>query len=149
MKRGGTETISAPPQRAPLVDLLGTPHAVHWAQRAEEGRAANVTAVRVQFLDENREDLTGRLRSLELDHRVRPAVHRGHRFAGRLGTRRAIARGDLLATPATGAYGRVMASNYNSVLWPAGAGVRDGVARVLIRRDTIEDLLSWDVAPGA
>ena len=42
-----------------------------------------------------------------------------------------------------------MASNYNSVLRPAVVGVRDGVARVLIRRDTIEDLLSWDVAPGA
>jgi diaminopimelate decarboxylase len=60
-----------------------------------------------------------------------------------------IARGDLLAVPATGAYGRVMASNYNSVLRPAVVGVREGVARVLIRRDTIEDLLSWDVAPGA
>jgi diaminopimelate decarboxylase len=58
-----------------------------------------------------------------------------------------IARGDLLAVPATGAYGRVMASNYNSVLRPAVVGVRDGKSRVLIRRDTIEDLLDWDVAP--
>ena len=60
-----------------------------------------------------------------------------------------IARGDLLAVPATGAYGRVMASNYNSVLRPAVVGVRDGVARVLIRRDTLEDLLSWDIPQGA
>ena len=60
-----------------------------------------------------------------------------------------IARGDLLAVPATGAYGRVMASNYNSVLRPAVVGVRDGASRVLIRRDTLADLLDWDVAPGS
>ncbi len=58
-----------------------------------------------------------------------------------------IARGDLLAVPATGAYGRVMASNYNAVLRPAVVAVRDGQSRVLIRRDTMEDLLGWDVAP--
>ncbi|MCB2411864.1 diaminopimelate decarboxylase [Demequina sp. TTPB684] len=58
-----------------------------------------------------------------------------------------IARGDLLAVPATGAYGRVMASNYNSILRPAVVAVRDGQSRVLIRRDTLEDLLGWDVAP--
>ncbi|WP_291378352.1 diaminopimelate decarboxylase, partial [Demequina sp.] len=58
-----------------------------------------------------------------------------------------VARGDLLAVPATGAYGRVMASNYNSVLRPAVVAVRDGASRVLIRRDTLDDLLGWDVAP--
>jgi diaminopimelate decarboxylase len=56
-----------------------------------------------------------------------------------------IARGDLLAVPATGAYGRVMASNYNAVLRPAVVSVKDGEATVHIRRDTMEDLLSWDV----
>lgn len=55
------------------------------------------------------------------------------------------ARGDLLAVPATGAYGRVMASNYNSVLRPAVVAVKDGASRVLIRRDTMADLLDWDV----
>lgn len=58
-----------------------------------------------------------------------------------------IERGDLLAVPATGAYGRVMANNYNAALRPAVVSVRDGEATLLIRRDTIEDLLSWDVAP--
>jgi diaminopimelate decarboxylase len=58
-----------------------------------------------------------------------------------------IKRGDLLAVPATGAYGRVMANNYNSALRPAVVSVRDGKATVHIRRDTVEDLLSWDVAP--
>jgi len=56
-----------------------------------------------------------------------------------------VARGDLLAVPATGAYGRVMANNYNSVLRPAVVAVRDGKSRVLIRRDTLADLLDWDV----
>jgi len=58
-----------------------------------------------------------------------------------------IARGDLLAVPATGAYGRVMANNYNSALRPAVISVRDGEATVHVRRDTLEDLFSWDVAP--
>ncbi|GIG55441.1 diaminopimelate decarboxylase [Demequina activiva] len=57
------------------------------------------------------------------------------------------ARGDLLAVAATGAYGRSMASNYNAILRPAVVAVRDGSSQVLIRRDTMEDLLGWDVAP--
>jgi diaminopimelate decarboxylase len=56
-----------------------------------------------------------------------------------------VERGDLLAVPATGAYGRVMSSNYNSVLRPAVVSVKDGEATVHIRRDTLEDLLDWDV----
>ncbi|MDN4471740.1 diaminopimelate decarboxylase [Demequina zhanjiangensis] len=58
-----------------------------------------------------------------------------------------VDRGDLLAVPATGAYGRVMANNYNGLLRPAVVSVRDGEATLLIRRDTMEDLLRWDVAP--
>ena len=56
-------------------------------------------------------------------------------------------RGDILAIPATGAYGRVMSSNYNALLRPAVVAVRGGAAHELVRRDTIEDLLAWDVAP--
>lgn len=59
-----------------------------------------------------------------------------------------VARGDLLAVPATGAYGRSMASNYNALLRPAVVSVRDGQATTLIRRDTLDDLLSWDVPAG-
>ncbi|MFV0286949.1 MAG: diaminopimelate decarboxylase [Demequina sp.] len=55
-------------------------------------------------------------------------------------------RGDLLAVAATGAYGRSMASTYNAALRPAVVAVRDGASKVLVRRDTLEDLLSWDVA---
>lgn len=55
-----------------------------------------------------------------------------------------IAAGDLLAVPVTGAYGRSMASTYNLVPRPAVVAVRDGQARVLVRRDTIADLLALD-----
>ncbi|NJQ04990.1 diaminopimelate decarboxylase [Streptomyces lonarensis] len=53
--------------------------------------------------------------------------------------------GDLLAVPATGAYCRSMASNYNHVARPPVVAVRDGRARVLLRRETEEDLLRLDV----
>jgi diaminopimelate decarboxylase len=56
-----------------------------------------------------------------------------------------LAPGDLLAVPGTGAYCRSMASNYNHALRPPVVAVRDGVARVVIRRETEDDLLATDV----
>lgn len=56
-----------------------------------------------------------------------------------------IAPGDLLATPATGAYGRSMASNYNHVPRPPVIAVKDGKARVIVRRENEADLLALDV----
>lgn len=56
-----------------------------------------------------------------------------------------LAPGDLLAVPATGAYCRSMASNYNHALRPPVVAVRDGAARVIVRRETEEDLLRLDV----
>jgi diaminopimelate decarboxylase len=53
--------------------------------------------------------------------------------------------GDLLAVPGTGAYCRSMASNYNHVPRPPVVAVRDGAARVIVRRETEEDLLNLDV----
>jgi diaminopimelate decarboxylase len=53
--------------------------------------------------------------------------------------------GDLLATPATGAYGYAMASNYNKVPRPAVAFLRDGEARIVVRRETAEDLVRLDI----
>ena len=55
-----------------------------------------------------------------------------------------IAEGDLLVTPVTGAYGYSMASNYNKVPRPAVLFVRDGQARVVIDRETPEDLVRLD-----
>jgi len=56
-----------------------------------------------------------------------------------------IVPGDLLATPATGAYGRSMASNYNHVPRPPVVAVRNGRARVIVRRENEADLLALDV----
>ncbi len=53
--------------------------------------------------------------------------------------------GDLLATPVTGAYGHSMGSNYNKVLRPAVVFVRDGAARLVVRRETNDDLLTTDM----
>ena len=53
--------------------------------------------------------------------------------------------GDLLAVPGTGAYCRSMASNYNHVPRPPVVAVRDGAARVIVRRETEDDLLALDV----
>ncbi|MFF3754971.1 diaminopimelate decarboxylase [Streptomyces sp. NPDC002018] len=56
-----------------------------------------------------------------------------------------LAPGDLIAVPATGAYCRSMASNYNHALRPPVVAVREGEARVIVRRETEEDLLRLDV----
>ncbi|GAA4775200.1 MULTISPECIES: diaminopimelate decarboxylase [Streptomyces] len=56
-----------------------------------------------------------------------------------------LAPGDLIAVPATGAYCRSMASNYNHALRPPVVAVADGAARVIVRRETEEDLLRLDV----
>ncbi|MGW1837280.1 diaminopimelate decarboxylase [Streptomyces sp. BBFR2] len=56
-----------------------------------------------------------------------------------------VAPGDLLAVPATGAYCRSMASNYNHALRPPVVAVSAGAGRVIVRRETEEDLLRLDV----
>jgi len=53
--------------------------------------------------------------------------------------------GDLVAVPASGAYQRAMASNYNGAARPPVVSVMDGVATVLLRRETIDDVLRLDV----
>ena len=56
-----------------------------------------------------------------------------------------VAVGDLIATPVTGAYGRSMGSNYNLLHRPAVVFVADGRARLVMRRETDDDLLATDV----
>jgi len=55
-----------------------------------------------------------------------------------------VAVGEILATPVTGAYGHSMASNYNKVTRPAVVFVRDGEARLVVRRETDADLIRLD-----
>lgn len=91
--------------------------------------------------------LPARVRS----HRPRPATVAGkHCEQGDVLVRdarlpEALAIGDVLCTPATGAYGYSMASNYNAVPRPAVVFVRDGTARPVLRRETLDDLLRLDL----
>jgi diaminopimelate decarboxylase len=56
-----------------------------------------------------------------------------------------IVVGDVLATPVTGAYGHSMASTYNKVPRPPVLFARDGQVRVVVRRESLDDLLALDV----
>lgn len=55
-----------------------------------------------------------------------------------------VSRGDLIAVPVTGAYCRSLSSQYNHTPRPPVVAVRDGMSRVLLRRETEEDLLALD-----
>jgi diaminopimelate decarboxylase len=54
--------------------------------------------------------------------------------------------GDVIVTPVTGAYGHAMANNYNGVPRPPVIFAGDGDARVVVRRETYEDLSARDAA---
>jgi diaminopimelate decarboxylase len=56
-----------------------------------------------------------------------------------------IAVGDLLAMPVTGAYGHSMGSNYNKITRPPVVFVAEGDARLVVRRETYDDLLATDI----
>jgi diaminopimelate decarboxylase len=56
-----------------------------------------------------------------------------------------VGPGDLIAVPGTGAYCRALSSQYNHTPRPPVVAVRDGEARVIVRRETIDDLLALDV----
>ena len=56
-----------------------------------------------------------------------------------------LAPGDLLAVAATGAYCYSMASSYNRLPRPAVVAVRDGAARVILRRETVDDQFRLEV----
>ncbi len=60
-----------------------------------------------------------------------------------------VAPGDLLAVPGTGAYCRALSSQYNHTPRPPVVAVSDGQARLIVRRETVEDLFALDVAPAA
>lgn len=60
-----------------------------------------------------------------------------------------LALGDLVAVPATGAYCHSLSSNYNYLTRPAIVAVRHGAAELMVRRETIEDLLMRDMTFSA
>ena len=53
--------------------------------------------------------------------------------------------GDILATPVTGAYGHSMGSNYNKILRPAVVFCKDCDSRLVVRRESLDDLVRNDV----
>jgi diaminopimelate decarboxylase len=89
-------------------------------------------------------------RAVEADRNRRVTVVGKHCESGDVVVRNAkvpadLAVGDLLATAVTGAYGYSMASNYNLVPRPPVVFVADGSARLVVRRETLDDLLARDV----
>jgi len=56
-----------------------------------------------------------------------------------------VSVGDLLVMPVTGAYGYSMASNYNKVMRPAVVFVSGGTSRLVVRRETYDDLIRLDL----
>jgi diaminopimelate decarboxylase len=56
-----------------------------------------------------------------------------------------VSVGDLMVMPVTGAYGYSMASNYNKVTRPAVVFVGSGASRLVVRRETYEDLIRLDI----
>jgi diaminopimelate decarboxylase len=56
-----------------------------------------------------------------------------------------VQAGDLVAVPGTGAYCRSLSSQYNHTPRPPVVAVREGAARVIVRRETIDDILALDV----
>jgi diaminopimelate decarboxylase len=104
--------------------------------------------------DNPRPQLYGARYTALLANRAGEAAARGYRVAGKHCESGDVLidavelpeprRGDLLAVPATGAYTLAMASNYNGVPRPAAVLVSDGTARVVRRRETIDDLLGLE-----
>ncbi|UFJ42846.1 diaminopimelate decarboxylase [Brevibacillus humidisoli] len=60
-----------------------------------------------------------------------------------------VSSGDILAVPCTGAYGYAMANNYNRITRPAVVFVKDGNARLVVERETLDDLIRLDRVPDS
>ncbi len=89
-------------------------------------------------------------RAVDVDRTMDARVVGKHCESGDLLVREAklpadVAVGDLLATPVTGAYGHSMGSNYNKVLRPPVVFCSGGDARLVVRRETYDDLLVTDL----
>ena len=89
--------------------------------------------------DNPRPQLYGARYTALLANRADEAATGSYRIAGKH-----CESGDVLAVPATGAYTLAMASNYNGVPRPAAVVVGHGSARVIRRRESVDDLLGWE-----
>ena len=122
----------------------------------EDGRIRRYISVDGGMSDNIRPSLYGAEYSAVLADRVSTSPHALSRVVGKhcetgdivirdIQLPSDIAPGDLIATPATGAYGRSMASNYNHVPRPPVVAIKNGKARVIVRRENEADLLALDV----
>ena len=121
-----------------------------------ENGTRNYISVDGGMSDNIRPGLYGAIYEAHLANRISNAVPTASRIVGKhcetgdilirdIDLPSDIAPGDLLAIPATGAYNRSMASNYNHVPRPPVIAVRNGAAKVIVRRESFEDLLHLDI----
>ncbi|MCK9905641.1 diaminopimelate decarboxylase, partial [Frankia sp. Cpl3] len=59
----------------------------------------------------------------------------------------AVTPGDILAVPSTGAYGYAMSNNYNRIARPAVVFVKEGTAELVVKRETLDDIIKNDLLP--
>ena len=122
----------------------------------EDGGTRNYISVDGGMSDNIRPGLYGAVYEAHLANRISSALPVASRLVGKhcetgdilirdIDLASDIKPGDLLAIPATGAYNRSMASNYNHVPRPPVIAVRNGAAKVIVRRESYEDLLRLDL----
>ena len=151
-------TVSIEPGRAIVGPTMFTLYEVGTVKDVtlENGTHRRYISVDGGMSDNIRPSLYGAEYTTILANRTSSAAHISSRLVGKhcetgdiiireIDLPEDIVPGDLLAVPATGAYGRSMASNYNHVPRPSVVAVKDGKARVIVRRESIEDLLALDI----
>ena len=151
-------TVSIEPGRAIVGPTMFTLYEVGTVKDVtlENGTHRRYISVDGGMSDNIRPSLYGAEYTTILANRTSSAAHTSSRLVGKhcetgdiiireIDLPEDIVPGDLLAVPATGAYGRSMASNYNHVPRPSVVAVKDGKARIIVRRESIEDLLALDI----
>lgn len=153
-----TPKISIEPGRALIGPSMVTLYTVGTTKEVQlkDGATRLYVSVDGGMSDNIRTSLYGAVYSAEIANRESNAKLRDCRIVGKhcetgdivinsINLPSDIAPGDLIAVPATGAYGRSMASNYNHVPRPGVISVVNGTARTIIRSETEADLLALDV----
>ncbi len=153
-----TPRISIEPGRAIVGPAMFTLYEVGTTKEVvlESGATRNYISVDGGMSDNIRPSLYGAEYTAVIANRVSTSTVRSSRIVGKhcetgdivirdIALPSDLAPGDLLAVPATGAYGRSMASNYNHVPRPPVVAVIDAKARVIVRRETEADLLGLDM----
>jgi diaminopimelate decarboxylase len=150
--------ISIEPGRALVGPSMITLYTVGTTKEVQldDGATRLYVSVDGGMSDNIRTSLYGAVYTAEIANRVSTAQLRNCRIVGKhcetgdivineIELPSDISPGDLIAVPATGAYGRSMASNYNHVPRPGVISVAAGAARTIIRSETEIDLLALDV----